>query len=275
MTSLESVLLWSTMGALFASFAFYLVGFVFGRGSSVTNGWRSVIAAATLNTGTFIIRWISSGHPPVQEQYELALFAVLLILWLFIVAGFTRESMIPVGLVIAPASLFILGLSYLSGTRLAPLGAPYKSVWMWIHVGFAWIAFAGFVVGTGLAVSYLLKEKFAASGKRNAFLDRLPDLDIIDDLSLRFIAFGFIGEAFMIVSGAVWAIDLWGSFWSWDPVETWSLICWLVYGLYLHLRITRGWRGRRAAWLAVGAIVTLIISTWGVRVLPSVHVPII
>ena len=96
----------------------------------------------------------------------------------------------------------------------------------------------------------------------------------LDELMFRSTAFGFITDTVMIAAGSIWAKDLWGSYWSWDPVETWSLLSWLVYGVSLHLRITLGWRGRRLAWLLVFAIIGVLISFWGVNLVMegSAHV---
>ena len=87
----------------------------------------------------------------------------------------------------------------------------------------------------------------------------------LDEIMIRSTAFGFATEAIMIAAGAIWAKNLWGSYWSWDPVETWSLLTWVTYGLVLHLRTTLGWRGRRLAWVSVFAVVTVIVTAWGVN----------
>jgi ABC-type transport system involved in cytochrome c biogenesis permease subunit len=81
----------------------------------------------------------------------------------------------------------------------------------------------------------------------------------------RYVVFGFITDAIMISAGSIWAKDLWGSYWSWDPVETWSLISWLIYGIVIHLRVTLGWRGSKLAWLVIGALTTVLISFFGVN----------
>ena len=99
-------------------------------------------------------------------------------------------------------------------------------------------------------------------------------LDRLDELMFRSTVFGFITDAIMIAAGSIWAKSLWGSYWSWDPVETWSLLSWLIYGLALHLRITMGWRGRKLAWLLVFAIIGVLVSFWGVNLVMegSLHV---
>jgi ABC-type transport system involved in cytochrome c biogenesis permease subunit len=98
----------------------------------------------------------------------------------------------------------------------------------------------------------------------NPSYERFPALDRLDELIFRYVVFGFITDTIMICAGAIWAKDLWGSYWSWDPVETWSLVSWIVYGIAIHLRVTFGWRDSRFAWIAVLALSTVIISFFGV-----------
>ena len=102
----------------------------------------------------------------------------------------------------------------------------------------------------------------------------MPSLSRLDELIFRYITFGFIMDSIMIVAGSIWAKDLWGSYWSWDPVETWSLISYLVYGTAIHLRVTMGWRDARMAWLAITLLSTVIISFFGVTFLvnSSLHI---
>ena len=144
---------------------------------------------------------------------------------------------------------------------LTPMAASVRSFWLYIHVFFAQIAFGAFTVTFGLAVMYILKEKNL--GK--SFYDKFPDISRLDDLMFKFLVFGFITDAVMIGSGALWAKNLWGNYWSWDPVEMWSLITWLIYGLAIHLRVTMGWRGRKFAWILIFALLGMIITFFGIN----------
>lgn len=99
-------------------------------------------------------------------------------------------------------------------------------------------------------------------------LAKLPPPDTIDELSVKFVGVGFIFLSIMIAAGSIWANEAWGRYWGWDPIETWSLITWLVYAGYLHSRYTLGWRGRRSAWFAVAALPFILFTLFGV---PSVY----
>ena len=135
---------------------------------------------------------------------------------------------------------------------------------------FAWLAFGAFAICFGLGIIYLLKER--NQGKE--FYDSFPALEQMDEMMFRYLVFGFITDAVMIASGAVWAKNLWGNYWGWDPVETWSLVTWLIYGLAIHLRVTLGWRGRKLAWILIfalgGMVITYIGIDWFVK--SSFHV---
>jgi ABC-type transport system involved in cytochrome c biogenesis permease subunit len=145
---------------------------------------------------------------------------------------------------------------------LAPLEPPYRSSWLAVHVLFAWIAFGSYVVAAAIA-GYQL---WIGRGGRSS--DRLPALD---EGSARLVAVGFLGHTVMIASGAIWAHGLWGRYWAWDPIETWSLVSWLTYAMVLHFRFTLGWTGRRAAWLGVAAAASIVVTFFGIGAVSNVH----
>ena len=126
-------------------------------------------------------------------------------------------------------------------------------------------AFGAYVLSTASAVLYLLKRKNLELGVVNPSYERFPSVDRLDELTFRYVVFGFIMDTIMIGAGAIWAKDLWGSYWSWDPVETWSLVSWLIYGLTIHLRVTFGWREQKLAWLVIAALSTVIITFFGIN----------
>ncbi len=163
-----------------------------------------------------------------------------------------------------PLAVLLMGFGVMRNPTLGPLAASLKSTWLFIHVAFAWLSFGAYALAMAGGIVHELKRGAAPGAPRNPIYDRVPALDRLDELLFRWIAFGFVTHAVMIASGAIWARELWGSYWSWDPVETWSLVTWLMYGLAIHLRVTRGWRGARFARLAVGSIAGMIVSFFGV-----------
>ena len=235
-----------------------IYGQVFGRERWVTSAPFGVAAGWVLHTALVAWRWIETGHVPTIGNFENALagswFIVTMTLW---ASWRQRYPLLAAGAL--PFALLVLGGGALSDTSAQPMVAALRSFWLYIHVFFAWLAYAAYTVACGAGVVYLVKSRRTPPA-------RDADLAALDELMFRSTVFGFITDAVMIAAGSIWAKSLWGSYWSWDPVETWSLLSWLVYGLALHLRITLGWHGRRLAWLLVFAIVGVLVSFWGVNV---------
>jgi len=148
----------------------------------------------------------------------------------------------------------------------------YAIGWLDFHVFTTFIGYAGFAISFGLSILYLIKEKSEEKSQRSSLVESFPPARTLDELSYRAIAWGFPFLAVGIVSGAVWANYAWGTYWSWDPKETWSLITWFIYAAYLHARVTRGWRGKRAAYISIAGFLAVIFLYWGVSfVLPGLH----
>ncbi len=222
------------------------------------------------HTVTLIARIASSGHIPVVGNFENTLTGSWFIV-LFTIMVTKRWGLRFIGISTVPFCLLMLGYGWMRGTDVEPLTSTYQIVWLYIHVFFAWCAYGSYTVAFGVAVLYLLKEKKVSEGKKN-FLQGMPSLDLLDELMFRYTIFGFIAEAIMIAAGSIWASRLWGHYWGWDPVETWSLLSWLVYGNLIHLRLVFHWKGSKIAWYLIFAIIAVIVSFWGVNiVMESVH----
>jgi cytochrome c-type biogenesis protein CcsB len=148
----------------------------------------------------------------------------------------------------------------------------YAIGWLDFHVFTTFIGYAAFAISFGLSIMYLIKNRAEEKGSANQIIGALPDAATLDELGYRAIAWGFPFLAVGIVTGAVWANYAWGTYWSWDPKETWSLITWFVYAAYLHARVTRGWRGKRCAYLSLLGFLGVIFLYWGVSfILPGLH----
>jgi cytochrome c-type biogenesis protein CcsB len=186
---------------------------------------------------------------------------MLFTVWLY----YRKKTLRGLALVTVPGTLLLLGYGIMRDPMVLAVSASFKSNWLIIHVLFAQLSYGAYAVASGFGGVYLLKERRERAKKpQPSLLDRVPSLPLIEEYLFKFIVYGFIADAVMIAAGAIWAKELWGAYWGWDPVEVWSLVSWLVYGLAIHLRVTMGWRGRRLAWIAVFAIVTVLITYWGV-----------
>lgn len=260
----EDILVWGCIYLYAAASILLLTGFVFGKERSLRIAGAVILPAFLAHTAVFLMKWMRTGYFPAHGELENAItggwFAIAFTIYLFI----KNRAMTGVALFTVPASLLLLGYGVMKAPDPLPLNASLKSSWLLVHVLFAQLAFGAYVIATSFSIIFLLKERKARLGMRIRFYERFPDIEIIDENMFRFVVYGFIAEAIMIIAGAIWAKDLWGSYWKWDPVEVWSLVSWMLYGLALHLKITLGGRGRRFAWLLVCLLSAVIITYWGI-----------
>ena len=160
--------------------------------------------------------------------------------------------------------------------RIAQAVPPaLKSQWLTFHVLTAMFAYGAFAVSFGLGIMYLLKLSKENKGKKSSsqgIVSRFPTLEVLDELAYKVVGFAFPLLTLCIITGAIWANYAWGTYWSWDPKETWSLITWIIYAGYLHARLMYGWKGKRAAWMAVFGFAAVLFTFFGVNyLLPGLH----
>ncbi|MEF9426675.1 MAG: cytochrome c biogenesis protein CcsA [Candidatus Mariimomonas ferrooxydans] len=266
MRVLEDILVWGCIYFYALASILLLTGFIFNKERPLKFASYLVLPAFVAHTVIFIMRWARTGYFPANAEFENAItggwFAIGFTVYLFM----RNRAMTGVALFTVPATLLLLGYGVMKAPDPLPLTASLKSGWLVIHVLFAQLAFGAYVIASGTGLLYVLKDNKIRKGIASSFYERFPRLEVIDENMFRFVVCGFIAEVIMIISGAIWAKDLWGSYWSWDPVEVWSLISWLLYGLGIHLRVTLGWRGRRLAWLMIFLLSTVIITYWGIDI---------
>lgn len=273
MGKIETLFFWLTVYSLLAAFLTQLTVVIFKKTNWSPAGWYLTLAAFGFQTATIAARWIDTGHPPVDGRYESNLAGMWFVLFMLIAVDKWFKKVKIVGLFIIPVVLLMLGQGIMSRPDMRPITPNYDSWWLWIHVAFAWFAYGSFAVSAGLGLVYLLKDRAAAL--KSKFWDLFPEIDLMDDIIMRFIFFGFIAQTMMLISGAIWANGLWGSYWSWDPLETWSLVTWLSYGVIIHFKLTLGWRGRRIAWMVFGALFAEIITLFGIGFVTQLHTPLL
>lgn len=201
---------------------------------------------------------------PVTNLYESLIFFV----WSMVIIYFVLEAIYKISALGLFVTLIATG-TMLFASRYAgdaePLVPALQSNWLTAHVITSFLAYAAFAISFVGGILYLLKNKFKERGNRKSFVEFLPDLTVIDNLTYRTVLFGVIFLALGIVLGAAWANYAWGSYWSWDPKETWSLITWLFYVGFLHARYNWEWKGNRIAILAVIGFLVTIFCYLGVN----------
>jgi len=215
-----------------------------------------------------LFRYLSSGHTPITNLHESLSFFSLSVVGLYLYVE-RRFRVVVLGSFVMPVALIMLILSMLFPMGIAPLNPALKSRWLTIHTVVAFVGYAAFAIAFGSAVVYLIQERLLKRKKIMGIFQRLPSLDTLDEINYRCLTVGFPLLTVAIISGAIWAESAWGTYWSWDPKETWSLITWFVYAALLHGRLTTGWRGRRAAWLSIAGFAVMLFTFLGVNLLLS------
>ena len=235
-------------------------------------GVSLTVLAFLLHLASVVARGWSAERAPWGNMFEFSVTGALAVTGVFLVL-LSRRDIRYLGTFVVLPVLLTLGLAvtvlYTESAQLVP---ALKSVWLVIHVSIATIATGLLTVSFAASVLQLLKDSRDAGSPHLAhprlrLLDALPSVRELEALSFRVTAVGFVLWTFTVMAGAIWAEQVWGRYWGWDPKEVWSFVVWVVYAAYLHARTTRGWSGRRAAWFVVVGYATVIFNFTGVNLL--------
>ncbi|HML79039.1 c-type cytochrome biogenesis protein CcsB [Geobacter sulfurreducens] len=241
-----------------------------------TAGNFIALAGLLLQTIAIGLRWKESydlgvGHAPLSNLYESVVFFSWTIVLIYVLLDLKYRYRV-IGAFVMPFALMGMAWAQLGlHSGIEPLVPALQSNWLLYHVITCFLGYAAFAVACGISIMYLIREKHERStpGNEQSIVATFPGSRILDDLNYKSIMIGFPLLTLGIVTGAAWANYAWGTYWSWDPKETWSLIVWFIYAAFLHARITRGWAGRRAAWLSIIGFVATIFCYLGVNLLLS------
>jgi len=274
--------------------AFYILLFSlpFSIVSTLKNKSSDLVKCSAIIANIFIalqliFRWIISSHFPISNLFESLCF----LSWGLILAQLLLEReyqtpiistlSIPIILLTLGFACFVLPEDLRSSSNLVP---ALRSSWLVMHVSVVMLSYASLIIGSCLSASVLLidnnqalqirsnsigiggyKISNKATTKEVMKLYQFSHIEKLDTLSYRSILVGFVLLTLGLVSGAVWANEAWGTWWSWDPKETWAFITWLFYAAYLHMRISKGWQGRKPALLATSGFFIVLICYLGVN----------
>ena len=240
-------------------------------------GSLTAYAGLIVQTVAIGLRWKESydmgvGHAPMSNLYESIVFFSWTIVLLFAYIDIRYKYRV-IGAFVLPFALLGMAWAQLGmNTGIEPLVPALQSNWLLYHVITCFLGYAAFAVACGISIMYLIKtaaESTETSTPAGGLMSMFPPLKVLDDLNYRAIMIGFPLLTLGIITGAAWANYAWGTYWSWDPKETWSLIVWFVYAAFLHARITKGWVGKRAAWLSVIGFAATIFCYLGVNLFLS------
>jgi cytochrome c-type biogenesis protein CcsB len=213
-------------------------------------------------------RIFESGRTPLTNLHEtLSFFAWAIMGGYFLL--YVKYRLDVLAAFASPVAVMLVMVAFLFPKEILPMAPVLESYWLPVHVSLAIIGNAMFALAFTAGVMYLIQERQIKSKKIGLFYRRLPALKVLDDLNYRCLTVGFPLLTFGMITGSIWAESAWGSYWRWDPKETWSLITWFLYAALLHGRLTIGWRGRKAAIFAVIGFCSLLFTFLGVNLLLS------
>jgi len=259
-----------TFGFYAAAAVFYAIYSIFRKEWIGSSSTLLFVLGFASNVAALVARTIEIHHAPFTNLYESMIFFSAIVALVYLILEFRYKTRM-LGLFVSiflSLSFFVTNLLPFRMKIYENLNPALQSYLLEAHVTTMFVGYSAFAISFIAAVLYLAKSKW----QHVIILKYLPDISFLDNLSSRAIAWGLPFFSMGIVLGAIWANDTWGSYWSWDPKETWSLITWLIYVAYLHARITRGWKGRKTAVLSIVGFLSMIFLYWGVSfILPGLH----
>lgn len=280
MMQAESILFLVTLALYFVAMLLFFLYAAIKKPSVAKCAVRVQLFALLVHTAAIVLRGILMGRLPMANQYEFSTafsWALALVSLVFI-----QKFRFPVlGAFASPVTLLLAvyaGVQKLNELKVIAAGGvdsirnlmpALRSSWLGIHVSTVIIAYGAFGVSFVLSIIFLLRDRM----KENGFWDQhIPKKEKLDTISYRCVSLGMMFLTVTIGIGGIWAENAWGSYWSWDPKETWALVTWIIYLVYLHLRIRRGWNGRTAAIFGVFGFLCVLFTYIGVNtLLPGLH----
>jgi cytochrome c-type biogenesis protein CcsB len=260
----EHPLFTATAAAYAAAFVFYVLAWKSARPFMGRIATASTVAAMGGNAALIVTRWLAADRPPFKSLFETMIFLALCIALVYLV----MERLYATRAFGALATLGSAGALFFAiakwDAELVTLPPALQSGWFIPHVVVYFFGYAALFFATVVSAMQLFKPNFrlrAGTVLRGEML--------LEDVSYHSIRFGFVLLTAGLVVGAVWAKGAWGDYWVWDPKENWSLVTWLVYAAFLHLRHVKGWRGNRAAWLAIAGFAVVMFTYLGMEMLPT------
>ena len=261
----------------FASMVLFLV-YLIARSPKIALAATAVAwAGFAANTAGIALRYFEAvdmgyNQAPLSNLYESVVFFAWSILLVYLLMDLKYKQR-AVGAFVIPFAFIGMTWAQLGlDDAIAPLVPALQSNWLTYHVITCFLGYAGFAIACGASIMYLILDTQKDRANKNGILSLFPDIRVLDDINYKAIMFGFPMLTLGIITGAAWANYAWGTYWSWDPKETWSLIVWFVYAAFLHARFTRGWVGKRAAWLSIVGFAATIFCYLGVNlVLSGLH----
>ena len=229
-----------------------------------------LVAAFLSHTAAIGYNFFSAGHIPVRDLHETLSMAAWTLSGTYILSLY-RFNLKVLGAIVVPLASLVMVASALLPRASVEVQTSFRSIWLVFHILAIFIGEAAFALACGIGILYLFQEHAIKTKKRSFFYKRLPSLDLLDASGYTCIVAGFTLMTIGLATGFVYAKLIWGRFLSWDPKEIWSAITWLIYAALIHERLTVGWRGRKAAIMAIIGFCVVIFTFLGVNLFLKGH----
>jgi len=259
------------LGLYLVSTIFYLLFLAVDRRIIQTAGHFSLLGGFIIHFASTVVRYVQAGYTPITNLHESLSFLSLCVagFFLFLKRSFKISIL---GSIIVPVVALMLIWALTLPTEIRPLPPVLQSYWLPFHTIFAFLGNSIFFVSFFVSVLYLLLERGIKKKKFSPMSTRFPSLEALDSINYRCMSYGFPFLTIGIITGSLWAGMAWGSYWSWDPKETWSLITWIVYAILIHNRLTIGWRGRKTAYMMIIGFFSILFTFLGINfILGGLH----
>jgi ABC-type transport system involved in cytochrome c biogenesis permease subunit len=262
----QSILFWATVTLYAVATALFLSATAFKKESAAKVGFLVLGIGLAPHLASLVLRWLEVGHGPYSTRYEVVSANVFLLVLVYVVVGLRVPALRGLGVFAAPVSFVAMGWAVASFGVKYEVPIIFKSWWLFLHIGFAKLFGATVLLSASCAAAYLIKTRNADR------LPRLPSPVRLEALAHQFLLVSFFFLGVMIVAGSLWAHQSWGRYWGWDPIETSSLVTWIVFGLVLHFKVLHNWSGPRMAYLTFVALAFALATVYVVAlVVPTVH----
>ncbi|MEW6053354.1 MAG: cytochrome c biogenesis protein CcsA [Nitrospirota bacterium] len=264
----EAIFHWTAVFFYAVATVVLVYGIFFQKDQRLNTGIRIAIAGLLPHTAALGVRWYAAGHGPYLSRLEGFSSIAWVVIIMFAIFAFRVPKLKALGIIIFPASFIIMTVGLFSAHEIKNLPPTFHSIWLWVHIGFTKLAAGSLLIALGSAVFFLLKKTMGEEG----FFRKISSLEVLDTYSYKFAGLGFVAWSISVASGAIWANESWGRYWGWDPIETWSLITWLLFGMYLHLRRFFRWKGEKAAVLMIVCFVFSMVTLFVIPfVVDTIH----
>lgn len=247
---------WAGVGLYGASALFVTFAVVFARARVLPWGVAAATVGLVPHGAAIALHWIEVGHGPYHTKFEIlsstgwvAMATLVAVLW-------RRRGWAALGVVGLPLVLLSQGAAMFAGPSAPAMPPALRSVWLVYHVLFAKFAGAAFLVSASSGAVMLLRSR----ARPGSWLERTPENPVLDAVTIRAAGFGFVSWTVTMAAGSIWGNQLWGRYWGWDPIETWSLVSWLLYASLLHARLLLKLRPVATAWAAVACFVLFVLA---------------